>query len=171
MFFKKKSKSKKNRFYKTAPSGYRLKRWDYLLLSLTLLVGLFIASVAQRWGAEPVAQSSSQPALPEILRVQILNACGTNSVAEKVSNKIKTHNPTDFYYFDLVDKANFRTFDIQESFVAYAQEEHQAAAAELCRLLGLPGSRIIQEDFQDNFLELNLKVILGQDHQLFLGKE
>jgi len=170
MFFKKKSKNK-NRFYKTVPSKYKLNRWDYLLVGLTLMVGLFIVSVAQRWGAEPVAESSSQPRLPEVKRVQILNACGTKNVADLVTNKISSHNPTDFYYFDVVDKANFSTFNIEESFVAYASDKQQAAAANLAHLLGLPASRIVQQDFGENFMELDLKVILGQDHNAFLRKE
>ena len=168
MFFKKKSK---NRFYKTAPSKYKLNRWDYLLVGLTLIVGLFIVSVAQRWGAEPVAESSPQPRLPEVKRVQILNACGTKNVADWVTDKISSRNPTDFYYFDVVDKANFPTFNIEESFVAYATDQPPAAAADLAHLLGLPASRIVQQDFGENFMELDLKVILGQDHNVFLREE
>ncbi len=170
MFFKKKSKNK-NRFYKTAPAKYKLNKWDYLLVGLTLIVGLFIVSVAQRWGAEPVAESSPPPRLPEVKRVQILNACGTKNVADLVTDKISSHNPTDFYYFDVVDKANFSTFDIEESFVAYAADQQQAAAADLAHLLGLPASRIVRQDFGENFMELDLKVILGQDHNAFLRKE
>jgi hypothetical protein len=171
MFFNKKSKKQKNRFYKTSPSRYRLSKWDYLLVGLTFVVGLFIVSVAQRWGADPVAESSHQPALPEILRVQILNACGVKNVGDKVTAKIQSKNPTDFYYFDLVDKANFNTFDIQETFVVYQAGEQEAAAAELCRVLGLPFNRIVQQDFGENFLEIDLKVIVGRDNQAYLRKE
>ncbi len=168
MFLKKKAK---NRFYKTAPSRYRLNRWDYLLVGLTLVVGLFIASVAQRWGADPVAESSVRSPLPEVKRVQILNACGVRYIADRVSDKIAGYNPTDFYYFDVVDKANFPKFNVEESFVAYSAADHQAAAADLAHLLGLPRSRAIQQDFGENFLELDLKVIVGLDHQVFLRKE
>lgn len=171
MFFRKKSKPEKNRFYKTAPKKYRWSKWDYLLLGLTLFLGLFVASVAQRWGAEPVAQSSNQPSLPEILRVQILNACGVSKLAEAVTEKIAPHNPGEFYYFDLVDKANFSTFDIKESFVAHSQDEYRAAAAELARILGLPAGRVVQQDFLNNFMEIDLKVVVGQDYPTFLRKE
>ena len=170
MFFKKKSKLK-NRFYKTSPAKYRLNKWDYFLVGLTLMVGLFIASAAQRWGADPVAESSTQPPLPEVKRVQILNACGVKNIAERVSDKITSHNPTDFYYFDVVDKANFPDFNVEESFVAYALDEQQAAAADLAHLLGLPKSRIVQQDFGENFLEIDLKVIVGLDQPAFLRRE
>ncbi|OGC76838.1 MAG: hypothetical protein A2Z27_06285 [candidate division Zixibacteria bacterium RBG_16_50_21] len=171
MFFKNKSKKQKNKFYKTGPSKYRLNRWDYLLVGLTFVVGLFVVSVAQRWGADPVAESSHQPALPEILRVQVLNACGVKNVGDRVKAKIQSRNPTDFYYFDVVDKANFKAFDIQESFVAFQAGGQEDAAAELCRVLGLPANRIVQQEFGDNFMEFDLKVIVGQDNQGYLRKE
>jgi hypothetical protein len=71
----------------------------------------------------------------------------------------------------VVDKANFPKFNVEESFVAYSAGDHQAAAADLAHLLGLPKSRVIQQDFGENFLELDLKVIIGLDHQVFLRKE
>jgi hypothetical protein len=169
MFSKRKPKNK-NRFYKTS-GKYRLNRWDYLLLGLILFLGLFVASVAQRWQTEPLAQSQETSAWPEVFRVQILNACGARNLAEATAQSILSQNPSGGCYFDVVDKDNFSTFEVQESFVIYSEGELKAAAAQLCRILGLPASQVVQQDFGENFLDLDLKAVLGQDYSNSFRKE
>ncbi|MCI0531408.1 MAG: LytR C-terminal domain-containing protein [candidate division Zixibacteria bacterium] len=171
MFLKRKSQKKKNRFYKTSPKKYKLSPWDYLLLTLTISVALFVTSVAQKWGQDSTISTPEQLAAPEILRVQVLNACGVTQVAQSTSDRVLRHNANGNYYFDVVDKANFKDFDIAESFVTYHNREYRGAAEELCRVIGIPDRQVVEQDFGNNFMEIDLKIVVGQDYSTYLAKE
>lgn len=108
-------------------------------------------------GAE-TAQSSG-PA--QVVRVQVLNGCGVPGIAGTFADKLRLASNSDFE-FDVVDQGNFATFDVSETLILN-RGESMDAALEIASMYGLPRDRVMQQALNDNILDIEISILLGDD--------
>lgn len=144
------------RFFSKPPSAM----WEALLVVLFVAVMIYGYSFAKKitWGAE---ETSAGP--QSFVRVQVLNGCGVAGAASAVADLLVGDKNTP-YHFDIVDQGNFATFDVRETIVLGRGESMDPARA-AARVLGLSKDRVIDQPLSDNFMDIEVTVLLGQDFE------
>ena len=138
---------------------------NWLLVLLAVVIVGFLASWAWRFFAGEKAPASSVPApektvevLREVPRVEVRNGCGVSGIAAKTADYLRRHG------FDVVNTENYRSFDVDSSFVIDRQSLSRAYGKKVAEVLGIPLQRV-QPVLSDD-LELEVTVVLGKDYRL-----
>jgi len=98
----------------------------------------------------------------KIIQVEVLNGCGVNGVADRVTEFLRAKN------FDVVNIGNYRSFDIDNSIVIDRTDEIENAKR-VAKVLGIDSTGVIQQINDDYFLDVTL--IIGKDfNQLSFNK-
>ncbi|MFH2054812.1 MAG: LytR C-terminal domain-containing protein [bacterium] len=148
---------------KTAPSPAAKRRSDALLILVSLAVLAFVASFALKFS---LGEASPPPAPPTYLRIQVLNGCGVGGAATQMAEYIKRKSTPEFV-LDVYDVSNHKSFKHSESQLL-VREATAAEVTAVAELLGFPESRVIQKKLDDNFLDINFTVLVGEDFATFL---
>jgi len=119
-----------------------------LLLAIILVVFLF--STIRRWTQTP---EKPLPMERKIVRVEVLNGCGTPGLAKKVTDFLRIKG------FDVVNVGNAENFEFPETIVVDRVGE-MSNAWKVARAIGV--NNVIQQ--QDVDLLLDVTLILGEDH-------
>lgn len=119
-----------------------------LLLAIILVVFLF--STIRRWTQTP---EKPLPMERKIVRIEVLNGCGTPGLAKKVTDFLRIKG------FDVVNVGNAENFEFPETIVVDRVGE-MSNAWKVARAIGV--NNVIQQ--QDVDLLLDVTLILGEDH-------
>jgi len=119
-----------------------------LLLAIVLVV--FLCSTIRRWTQTP---EKPLPVERKIVRVEVLNGCGTPGLAKKVTDFLRIKG------FDVVNVGNAENFEFPETIVVDRVGE-MSNAWKVARAIGV--NNVIQQ--QDLDLLLDVTLILGEDH-------
>ncbi len=157
MFFKK-SRSNRPSVRRTAKTKKNSRLLEFAIVALFALVIIYGASFAIR-----ITRGFSQTIeTPEhIVRLQVLNGCGTDGAASKVTRALPSliKLPLDV---KIVDVADFNSYDIAQSFVISRQDDLTAAEI-LARQLGLDAGNIEFEPIENNYKSITATLVVGQD--------
>ena len=92
----------------------------------------------------------------QIIQVEVLNGCGVDDIADKFTDSLREKN------FDVVNTANYRTFEINKSIVI-DRSGNMMNAEYLADVIGLDKKRVIQQKNKNYFLDVTL--IVGKDYR------
>jgi hypothetical protein len=132
--------------------------WEALIVVLFGCVLIYTYSFAKKAVWADTTQSSG-PA--QLVRVQVLNGCGVPGLATSFSERLRRASNTRFE-FDVVDQGNFATFDVDETLVL-DRSNSMDAALEIASLYGLPRDRVMHQALNDNILDVEVSILLGND--------
>ena len=103
--------------------------------------------------------AASPPPLQPVnrrIQVEVLNGCGVNGLAEKVTEYLRKHD------IDVVSRGNFRHFDVRQTLL-YDRIGNNKRSATVASVLGLPTNRV--EAQPDANLQLDATIVLGADYK------
>jgi hypothetical protein len=91
----------------------------------------------------------------EIIQLDVLNGCGASGVAQRFTDFLRKRN------FDVVQSANYKTFDVEESLVIDRTGDLETAR-KVAYALGIEEKNIVQQINPDYYL--NVSVVIGRDY-------
>lgn len=103
------------------------------------------------WTAESAEEGD---AVAEIIQLDVLNGCGASGVAQRFTDFLRKRN------FDVVQSANYKTFDVEESLVIDRTGDLETAR-KVAYALGIEERNIVQQINPDYYL--NVSVVIGRD--------
>jgi hypothetical protein len=133
-----------------AKRGLRARGLELGILLLALILVVFLFSTVRR-----LTQTQEKP-LPverKIVRVEVLNGCGTPGLAKKVTDFLRIKG------FDVVNVGNAENFEFPETLVVDRVGDI-TSAWKVARAMGV--NNVIQQKEVDLLLDVTL--ILGKDH-------
>jgi hypothetical protein len=133
-----------------AKRGLRARGLELGILLLALILVVFLFSTVRR-----LTQTQEKP-LPverKIVRVEVLNGCGTPGLAKKVTDFLRIKG------FDVVNVGNAENFEFPETLVVDRVGD-MTSAWKVARAMGV--NNVIQQKEVDLLLDVTL--ILGKDH-------
>ena len=133
--------------------------WEALLVILLGAVMIYAYSFAKKitYGSEAEV---SGPATS--IRIQVLNGCGIPGAASGATEFLRQHSDHSFYY-DVIDQANFATFDVSETLVLDRGETIDQAKS-VASILGVSSDRVLRQPLPDNVLDIDVTIVLGRDY-------
>ena len=141
---------------------------EFFIIFLSLVVVIYGFSFVKR-----LTQNKAE-GMPKLatLRVQVLNGCGINKAAARVAEKLREYNlSSENLIFDVIDQRNFKDSLVTQTLIV-DRVGNPKIAEQVADLLGIDRSNIIMDILKDNYLDLNLSLILGKDYQkLFFKKK
>ncbi len=140
---------------KDRPRGGRKTTFAVIVLGLLSISFIFsfsyrLTNLAGERGKEHLSQ----------IRVQVLNGCGVNRLAQNVTDILREKG------FDVVDFANAKMSDLEETVVIDRQSPEKANARVVARAIGC---RNIACEIDPLALQ-EVSLILGRDYERFFGK-
>jgi hypothetical protein len=102
------------------------------------------------------------------LRVQVLNGCGVDKAAATMGSIIRDAGIPNVE-FDVIDKDNFETFDVSATMILVRDEAALEDAVSLAERLGIDPQNVVVQQLEDNYLSLDVTVILGEDFESIAG--
>lgn len=148
---------------KPAAAATVSRRFDALLILVSLAVLAFVVSFVLKYA---VGETSPPPVQTSYMRIQVLNGCGTDGAASQFAKMIKERS-TPQLVLDVYDVGNHDSFKHPESQLI-VREATPAEIEAVAQALGFPESRIIQKKLDDNFLDINFTVLVGEDFATYL---
>ncbi len=130
------------------------------VLSLVVLVFATSAVIKVLSGETSIPSEKA----PSYIRVQILNGCGIPGAASKTGSIIRNIGIPDAD-FDVIDEDNFETFDVSETMILIRDEQVMEDAHSLAERLGIVSENVVPQQLDDNYLSLDLTIILGKDFE------
>lgn len=126
-----------------------------LILSIVILyLGYSILISLKVFESQPPPKNSDKHT--QIIQVEVLNGCGVVDIADKFTDKLRKYN------FDVVNTANYRSFEIDKSIVI-DRSGNMKNAEYLAGVIGLDRKRVIQQKNKNYFLDVTL--IVGKDYR------
>lgn len=138
------------------------KRNKYLEIAIIItfiVVLIYVGSMTVRitTGVSKTIESSAYT-----VRLQVLNGCGTPSLAGNTADKLADYKDDDLE-IKIVDTDNFDVRKVAESFVI-SRLEDKTAARILAEKIGLDPSRVIYKPLENNYRHVTATLVLGEDH-------
>lgn len=90
----------------------------------------------------------------EIVQLEVLNGCGYPGITETFTDYLRSRN------FDVVSRGNYRSFEIDNSFVI-DRTGNTANAEKVADVLGIDRKYIVQQTSDEYFLDCSL--VIGKD--------
>lgn len=97
--------------------------------------------------------------LPSQVQIEVLNGCGIPGAADKFTEYLRTRG------FDVVNKGNYSSFDIDNTLVIDRSNKAEKAAL-VAEVLGVENKRIIKQFNYQYFLDVS--IIIGKDFNSLL---
>lgn len=142
------------------------KNWSKIFLTWTLNVIIFLLFIVVAYLLYAFLFQQIPPTennLPtvidttrQIIQVEVLNGCGAKGIASKFTNYLRSKG------IDVVDTRNYRSPDIEESFVIDRIGNLQNAT-QVAEAIGVSAKNIIQQINTDYFVAVT--VVIGKDYQ------
>jgi len=161
MLQKKKKQIPRQKKYRLRTKISESKYIDLALISLTLVVVVLLSSTTIRLVR---GESKSLPQEITILRTQIANGCGVAGAANRFSQWVDNYSD-EMLKFDIIDVANFKNSAIPETMVLIRDPLALEKKAAIAGRLGIPEDNIILNELDDNFLALDVTIVIGKDFE------
>lgn len=100
--------------------------------------------------------NNSSESLARRIQVEVLNGCGENGLAEKITNYLRGHN------VDVVSRGNYEHFNVPKTTVLDRVGKAERSAR-LATLLGLSNNFVQVE--KDPNLQLDATIVIGKDYK------
>jgi hypothetical protein len=136
---------------------------DWALVGLSVAVVVLLGSTAIRFVH---GESKSLPPQLTILRTQVANGCGVVGAATNFAEWVKKQND-DILKFDIYDISNFDNSAIPQTMVLIRDPLAVADAGQIARKLGIAPENVITSELQDNFLAIDITIVVGKDYDRF----
>jgi len=138
------------------------RKLNYLIGIMSLIVLVFASSTILK---VMTGETTSLPVKTEYMRVQVLNGCGIPKAAAKTAEVIRDGCSPELA-FDVIDEDNFDSFDVSESMIIMRTGQSKSHSTQLANILGVKPDNIVYQELDDNFLGIDLTVIVGEDFEL-----
>lgn len=158
---KRRSNIPPHKVYQTRIGSRPSRRLNYLIGLLSLIVLVFASSTVLKVLS---GETSSLPEERSYLRVQVLNGCGVPKAAGRMGAVIRGIGLANVD-FDVIDEDNFETFEVSETMILARNEAAMSAGLQLAEILGVSTDGVVLQHLADNYLSLDLTVILGKDFE------
>jgi hypothetical protein len=136
---------------KRSPAGIVLNIFIILLAGIILFMSY---SIYLKFSSNTINPAEDQMRAAEIVQLEVLNGCGTPGIAERFTDYLRSKN------FDVVSRGNYRSFDIDNSFVI-DRTGNIANAEKVADILGIDRKYIVQQTNNEYFLDVSL--VVGRD--------
>ncbi len=146
-------KDQKNVNLKTSTSNLFL---NTVIILLGVIIIVMIYSLVSKFDSkqDDIISSGSKKA-STIVQVEVLNGCGVQGVADKITDFLRKNN------FDVVQTGNYTSFDMDKSLVI-DRTGNKANAEKVAASLGLDKKNIVQQISNDYLLDCS--VVIGKDY-------
>ncbi|MCP4704953.1 MAG: LytR C-terminal domain-containing protein [candidate division Zixibacteria bacterium] len=138
---------------------------ELAIVAIFALVAIYAASFAIR-----ITHGFSKTIeAPEyVIRMQILNGCGTDGVANQVAKvlPVRVKLPLEVKVIDVDD---FDSYDISETFIISRLEDTDAAEI-LAVQLGLDPDKVVYQNLENNYRTVSATLVLGKDYEATILK-
>lgn len=101
------------------------------------------------------SDAGDAPAMARRIQVEILNGCGVNGLAERLTTYLRTRN------IDVVSRGNYVTFDVRRTQIL-DRIDNPERARELADIMGVANAQV--KLVVDRNLQLDATIILGKDY-------
>jgi len=105
--------------------------------------------------------SEQQEQVQTVIRIEVLNGCGERGVAAKFTDYLRSQN------FDVVNTGNYRSFDVDSSFVIDRGSMQKVNGTRLAESLGISLNRV--NPVLSEELNLEATLVLGKDYKSLTG--
>ena len=141
--------------------------WIIIILAGVILV--FLVSLVYKFftgrtsAPPPVVKQVSPPieTLREVPRVEVLNGCGVQGVAARFTDYLRSRG------FDVVNTDNYRTSNVDSSFIVDRSSPNSSYGKHLAAVLGISLQRV--QTIVSEELDLEATVVLGRDYRALIG--
>ena len=142
-------------------TAYKPNRFiDLTLIGLSAVVVLLLGSTAIRFVR---AETKVLPQQISIVRTQIANGCGESGAAADFAEFIKKQGD-DNLKFDVIDVTNFSNSAMPRTMILIRDPGVAVEAERIARRLGIDPDDVVTRELEDNFLSLDITVVVGRDY-------
>jgi hypothetical protein len=134
-----------------SPSGIVLNIFITLLAAIVLFMSY---SIYLKLKSNDPGEVTDKAIASEIIQLEVLNGCGKSGIAETFTEFLRTRN------MDVVNRGNYRSFEIENSFVI-DRSGNIANAEKVADVLGINRKNIVQQ-LNDEYL-LDVSLVIGKD--------
>ena len=141
---------------------------NWLIAALIVIILAFAASVIWRFVEAKKAvvftqQPDAEGIKPEtkVIRIEVLNGCGVTGVAAKFRDYLRAQG------FDVVNTDNYRSYDIDSSFVIDRVSIKSKYGLKLADALGIPRKNV--QPILSDELAVESSLVLGKDYASLKG--
>ncbi len=163
---KRRTKIPPHKAYQTRISARPSRGLNYLIGVLSLVVLVFASSTILKVLS---GETSSLPVERSYLRVQVLNGCGVLQAAATMASIIREAGIPNVD-FDVIDADNFDTFEVSATMILVRDERAMSDALRLADKLGISNENVVSQQLDDNYLGLDLTIILGIDFESIVDR-
>jgi hypothetical protein len=153
---KKKSRLKRTKKNRIPTKSNSLLNIIILFLSVVIIY-LGYSALSKLNVFEPQPENGITKEHTQIIQVEVLNGCGVVDIADKFTDRLRKRN------FDVVNTANYRSFEIDKSIII-DRAGRLGNAKYLADVIGLDRRRVIQQKNKNYFLDVTL--IVGKDYKI-----
>lgn len=139
------------------------KYFDIALIALSALVVVLLGSTAIRLVR---GETKELPQEITILRTQIANGCGVDGAAQKFADWVKAQS-SDVLKYDIIDITDFENSAIPRTMVLVRDPMALSKAGMISEHLGIPRENISMSEMTDNFLAVDITIVVGKDFTNF----
>jgi LytR cell envelope-related transcriptional attenuator len=137
--------------------------FDLALIFVSLSVVVLLSSTAIRFVR---GESKTLPPELTILRTQITNGCGVDGIASRFAEWVKKQND-DILKYDIIDISNYDNSAIPNTMVLVRNPLAWPKANMIAQRLGIDKENIVRSDLKDNFLALDITIVVGNDYKQY----
>jgi len=163
---KRRTKIPPHKAYQTRLSPRPSRGLNYLIGVLSLVVLVFASSTVLKILS---GETSSLPEELSYLRVQVLNGCGVSRAAAGMASIVRDIGIPSVD-FDVIDEDNFETYEVSETMILVRDERATLDAHRLAERLGINPDNVVSQHLEDNYLSLDLTIILGNDFESIVAR-
>ncbi len=147
----------KKRKQKSSPFGRYL---EIAIIVAAVIVVIFVASFAVKV-TKGVTRTVEAPQYQ--VRLQVLNGCGKVGLAARMADELDSYRDEQMQ-IRVVDTDDFESRPVHESFII-SREEDRTAARLLAGRLGLNESEVIYKAIENNYRQVSVTLVLGNDFE------
>jgi len=136
---------------------------DWALIGLSAVIVVLIGSTAIRFVQ---GETKSLPPQVTILRTQVANGCGITGAAADFAEWVKKKSD-DVLKFDVCDVSDFNNSAIPKTMVLLRDSLVISKKQIIAEMLGIAPKNVIESELDDNFLGIDITIVVGQDYDRF----
>jgi len=158
-------KEKQARFYKRREKARSSKLKDWTILLLTLVLAVYGFSLVRQLTLSE-AKGTTEESVS--VRIQVLNGCGQSGLAEQIRDRLISQRWGNLN-FDVVDVNNFNDQPISHTLILDRKGENRKAV-KVANALGIDEENVFLKKLEDNYLDIDVTLVLGIDYPQMLKK-
>ena len=138
------------------------------IIFLTLLLLIYGFSFFKKISQSEETLEASQDKDLFFVRIQILNGCQKVGLAQELADRLRELRVGNIIY-DVIQIGNFEYSKTEQSFILDRTVNEEANPSEIALLtaqaLGIDEENVICKKLKNNYQEIELTIVIGDDHQ------